>query len=120
MKTPSDNALSWTVALFAIWYVAWCGYALCRRVLVYGNLYSGMGVDLPLPTRIAFAICKPAVLWPVSITVLVFLLVKEVRIERFRTRVMISVLIFMAAACASAVITEVIFQPMLTLTNAVR
>jgi hypothetical protein len=120
MKTPSDNALSWMVTMFAIWYAGWSAYSLSRRALVYGGLYSGLRAELPLPTRIALASCSPVVLWVVWIAAVVFLLVKEVRIERFRTRVLISVITYMAAGCTSAVIGEVIFQPMLSLINAVR
>jgi hypothetical protein len=120
MKTPDDNALSWMVTTLAISYVVWIGYFLPRRVSTFARLFSGLGAELPLPTRVVIATCIPAVLWPVTLGAVAFLIVKELRIERLRTRVLISVIVFMATACASAVISEAIFQPMVSLLEQVR
>lgn len=115
MNAPRDEVLSWLVTLFAGWYVAWTGYCLSRNLPVFRQLFSSLGADLPLPTRLVIAVCIPAVLWPLVVAVVAFLVVKEFKLERVRTRVIMSTIIFMATASAAAVITEAIFQPMFQL-----
>jgi hypothetical protein len=117
MKTPNDDTLSWLVTACAGWYALWTGFFLSRRVPAFRQLFSGLGVALPAPTRLAILLCTPPLLWSVTAAAVIFLIVKEVRCKSVRTRVILSTIVFMATACASALITEAIFQPMLTLTE---
>jgi hypothetical protein len=96
-------------------YVAWTGYVLASRVPTFDTLFSSLGAELPWPTRIVLIVGKPSIIWPCAVLTLALLVVNEVRSRDFRTRVVISLLVFMATACVSSVVTEALFRPMMQL-----
>jgi hypothetical protein len=120
MTQNTEDRLAWIAAVVASCYVGWTGYVLAHRAQAFQILFSGLGAELPLPTRVVLAACRPIVVWPVTIGMIAFLMVKEAKIQRVVTRVFISILVFMAAACAAAVVTEALFQPMFQLIERVR
>jgi hypothetical protein len=120
MTQNTEGRLAWIAAVFAGCYVGWTGYILVHRANAFQLLFSGLGAELPIPTRIVLAACRPIVVWPVTIGMIAFLVVKEAKVERVVARVFISILVFMAAACAAVVVTEALFQPMFQLIEHIR
>lgn len=114
-----DDALSWVVTLVASSYIASCTYSLSRRVPAFGKLFSGLGASVPAPTRLALAICTPAILWPTCLVIIAGLVIKELACARLGTRVALSVIVFMAAAVFASAVADALFEPMLRLMSQV-
>jgi hypothetical protein len=115
MTTFRDSRLSWAVTGLTACYVAWTAFVLSSRVPTFNTLFSSLGAELPLATRLVLRIGKPAFIWPFAVLILTLLAVNELRNRDFRTRVVLSILVFMATACGSSVVTELLFQPMMLL-----
>lgn len=49
------SRLPWYVAVIGCIYYAWLGIAFQRAIPIFSKLFIGLGVDLPLPTRILFS-----------------------------------------------------------------
>jgi hypothetical protein len=120
MTSTIEYRMSWIVTVLACWYVGWTGYVLGHRAPAFRQLFSGLGAELSWPTRAVLSLCTPAVVWPATIVTIAFLLVKERTVERGATRLLLSVIVFMMTACAAAVLTEALYQPMFRLIEQVR
>jgi hypothetical protein len=120
MTNHLEQRLSWLVAIIASSYVAWTGYILGHRGPVFRALFAGLGAELPLATRWVLAICEPRFTWPLSLGAIAFLVIKEIKVQNVVSRVLISVVVFMATACIAAVTTEAFFQPMFRLIEQIR
>jgi hypothetical protein len=51
----SGSALTWTATVLACAYILWFGTMLYLAIPSFIGMYSSMGVELPLPTRIVIA-----------------------------------------------------------------
>jgi len=115
MNDSGHKRLAWLVALLTAWYVVWNGYVFSRRVPLLSTFFKSLGADVPFATRVVLRVCTPTVIWPFVVVAVLFVLVKEIVFESLLTRLLLSVSVFMITACLSAVVTEVIYQPLLQL-----
>lgn len=117
-NSTRDARLAWVVTALSGWYVAWTGYVFARRI--FEGLFAGLGAEVPWPTRVVIKLGTPLTIWSVTSVVLVILVLKEFRLWSIRTRVIISVALFMMTACMASLTTEALFRPMFTLLEQVK
>ena len=48
----TGNAFTWLATILACFYFFWAGISLFRSVSVFINMFSSMGVELPISTRL--------------------------------------------------------------------
>jgi hypothetical protein len=69
-------------------------------------LFDGLGAELPWLTQVVLATCIPTVVWPVTLAAVIFLVVKEVKVERALVKALLSTIVFMSAASIAAVVAK--------------
>ena len=110
-----NRTLSWLATAVAGGYMLWCCFSLSRRIPVFANMFASLGAELPLPTRMALAMGRPAVLWIVAAVVVVLLVAKELAMQSVSARIAVSVVVFMVTALVMSLISEALMLPMLEL-----
>jgi type II secretory pathway component PulF len=57
-KAGRGSIFTWTATVLACAYIVWTGTMLYISTPKFIDMYSSMGVELPLPTRIVFAVYR--------------------------------------------------------------
>jgi hypothetical protein len=115
MTDRVNQILSGIATALSGFYVAWTAYALSHRVPAFVELFLGLGTQLPVPVRAAIILCRPGVIWPVSVFLILVLVLKEFLVKSLSARVVVSVVVFMATAFVSSLVTEALLTPLLDL-----
>ncbi len=115
-----ERRLSLAVNLLSLWYVIWTAYSLVTRVPRFADLFAGLGAELPLPTRLVISVCTPRVIWPLTLVAVVFLIVKEFKVQSTAVKALTSVIVFMLFAGISAFITFAIQEPLISLIGRIK
>jgi hypothetical protein len=58
LPKPEARVFTWTATVLACAYIVWSGTMLYLATPNFINMYSSMGVDLPLATRIVSAVYR--------------------------------------------------------------
>lgn len=111
----SDERYSVLIAALSALYVTWTSYALTMRVHAFRLLFDGLGAELPVYTKLAFRVCTPFIVWPLVLATLAFLFIKEKRMQRTSTKALVSMIVAIAVAVISALVTTAMEIPMLAL-----
>jgi len=89
---------------------------LIRVIPIYSNMFQGLEVQLPWPTRVLFA--TYCWLFPVFFVALaVFVIWKEYTTRELGRRFLLSARVFFAALVTAGVVIFVLYLPLLALTS---
>jgi Na+/H+-translocating membrane pyrophosphatase len=111
-ETPrTTSVLTWLASLLACAYFAWMGISLYRSTAVFIDMFSSMGVDLPLSTRIV--VTSYHFLYPVLFGGMAVLVITKqffVREKRW-VSVSITLMAMVLVSLISEVITSTLYRP---------
>ena len=113
-ESRNHGALSWTATTLTAGYVIWIGVTL-TRVSTFDDLFTSLGAELSLATRLAIGASRPLIVWSVVAITLIVLLANQLRTVRPHVRLAVSVIVFMVAALLTSLITEAMFGPLFQL-----
>jgi hypothetical protein len=109
--------MTWLVAALGSAYVAWTGFALTSRVAALRRRFIVIGydvnLDLPPATRTMFRVCTPAVVLPLTLTVIVVLVAKEIYLKEAAAKLFVSTFLILATAVVAAIVAETILRTVL-------
>lgn len=95
------NILTWTVTILASVYIGWIGASLYYSTPIFINMYSSMGVDLQLSTKILIGFYR--LMYPVLFGGLAALVITK---QFFVRDKWISVSVTLAATVAAGLISD--------------
>lgn len=111
----NHGALSWTVTTLTVGYLIWIGVTLTERVASFAGLFTSLGAELPVPTRLAIGASQPLIVWSLVAVATIVLLANQMRTTRPHVQLAVSVTVFMVTAVLASLITEAMFAPLLQL-----
>ena len=97
----SGNILTWTVTILACVYIGWIGASLYYSTPIFINMYSSMGVDLHLSTKILIGFYR--LMYPILFGGLAALVITK---QLFVRDKWMSVSVTLAAIVAVSLISE--------------
>jgi hypothetical protein len=105
------SPLSWVLSAFVALQCAVLAIAMVRMVPIFGEMFRGMQVELPWPTR--FLLATHQWLLPLFFVVLVvFVIGKELAVKENRHRFVLTGEIFLAAALTPGLVLMVLYLPL--------
>jgi hypothetical protein len=123
MNTPDTptqfqvgRLLSWFATGIVAFTCALLAPILIRVVPIYANMFEGLGVELPWPTRVLLA----TYYWllPIFFVALaVFVVWKEYSTRELRRRFLLTARVFFAALITVGLVVFVLYLPVLTLAS---
>jgi hypothetical protein len=109
-----SSVLSWLATGVVAFLCSVLGLASASFVQPFAAMFQGLGVELPLPTRIMLA--THMWLLPLLFTVLaVFVVVKEFTARELRRRFLLTARVFLAVLITVGVVIFILYLPLLTL-----
>ena len=56
VASPKSSRIPWFMVVVGCFYFLWLAFIFTRTIPVFSKLYEGLGVELPLPTRILLSL----------------------------------------------------------------
>ncbi|MGC2284953.1 MAG: hypothetical protein WA542_06885 [Candidatus Acidiferrum sp.] len=107
-------AITWLATGVVAFLCSVLGLASPRIIDIFGELFRGLGVDLPLPTR--FLMSTYVWLLPFFFTVLtVIVIAKEFVVRELRRRILLTASVFLGAVISVALVIFILYLPELAL-----
>jgi hypothetical protein len=127
MLTPSNSALlplsisarkgsrlPWYVAVIGCIYYAWLGLSLQKMIPIFSKMLNGIGVELPLPTRLVFS--TYSWLFPILFLGAVTLtIVKQIAVLSDSQRRITNYFLFFVGAIFPALVVLALYSPLFVL-----
>jgi hypothetical protein len=86
------RVLSWSATVLCVVYTLWACYHFQGQMPLMAQYLTGLGVELPISTRMVLA--AAAYIWPLGVLLVVLLFGKEMLIRNAVLRLAITFLIF--------------------------
>lgn len=115
MDQKKEARLSFTATALACGYVGWVAYVFIVRVPPLAKSLAALGSQLPIITTFVIAISTPAIMVPVMLVLVGFLIAKEYFVADFSRRIAITVIVFMAIGWFRDLAIDAMQKPLLQL-----
>ncbi len=105
---------SWLATVIVALFCILDGLYIVRAIPIFANMLQGLGVELPLPTRVLLA----TYYWffPLFfIALAVFVIWKETLLRELSYRFVVTITVFLASLGAPGLVALVLFQPLFVL-----
>jgi hypothetical protein len=106
--------LSWLATGIVALFCVMTGLYLVRAIPIFATMFQGLGVELPLSTRLLLATYY-WVLPVLFVALAVFVVWKEISLRELRYRIIVTITVFLAALGAPGLVMLVLYQPLFTL-----
>jgi hypothetical protein len=118
-SVQKGSRLPWYVAIIGCVYYAWFCISLRRAVPIFAQLFVGIGVDLPLPTRLLFS--TYAWLFPVLfLGAVIVMLVKQIAVLNDSQRRIANWFLLFIGAVFPALVVLALYLPLFVLIHRLR
>ena len=114
MTDEQANRWSWITTLLCAAYVAWMCYVIATRVPVFASLFLGLGVEVPLVTRILLALASGPI-YVVGLVPIAVLILKEKFVKKIVARFAITMIVFMVVAWFGGFALDAMYKPVFKL-----
>lgn len=105
---------SWLATVIVVLFCILDGLYVVRAIPIFATMFQGLGVELPLPTRVLLA----TYYWLVPlffIALAVFVVWKEISLQELRYRFVVTITVFLASLSAPGLVALVLYQPLFVL-----
>jgi len=105
---------SWLTTGVVVLFCVLNGLYMVRAVPIFVTMYQGLGVELPLPTRVLLA----TYYWLLPlffIALAVFVIWKEISLRELRYKFVVTITVFLASLSAPGLVILVLYQPLFVL-----
>src|ERR1700720_1103948 len=106
--------LSWLATGIVALFCVMTGLYLVRAIPIFATMFQGLGVELPLSTRLLLATYY-WVLPVLFVALAVFVVWKEISLRELRYRIIVTITVFLAALGAPGLVMLVLYQPLFAL-----
>ena len=105
---------SWLATAIVALFCVLTGLSLARAIPTFATMFQGLGVELPLPTRVLLDTYK----WFIPllfVALAVFVIWKEFSLREIRYRVVVTITVFLASLTAPGLVVFILYQPLFVL-----
>ena len=113
-QSQIGTLLSWVATVVVVLFCALSGLYIVRVVPIFATMFQGLGVELPLPTRVLLA----SYYWllPLFFVALsVFVVWKEISLRELRYKFVVTVTVFLASLSAPGLVILALYAPLFVL-----
>jgi len=120
MNARSERGFAWASTSITCIFVAWIAATQSTRIAPFESLFSGLGVSLPLTTRIALAASRNP--FPIlgGLVVILFLVLKEVVLKNKWATTCVNLCAFLVVDGASRFADTSMGMPMIDLMGKIK
>ena len=110
----SASRWSWAATLLCAAYVAWICYVIGTRMPAFGQLFAGIGGEMPRVTTFTLALANGPI-YAVGAFVILGLVLKEFLVKKLVARFGITVIVLILVAWFVGFLTDAMYKPMFEL-----
>lgn len=113
-KPQVGKLFSWLATIIVALFSVLSGLYIVRTIPIFATMFQGLGVALPLPTRVLLA----TYYWLLPlffIALAVFVIWKEISLRELRYRFVVTITVFLASLSAPGLVIFVLYQPLFVL-----